>query len=80
MTEFEKTGLEIVKFMRGKYRLDEVVGMYYEILYKIPSGEEDNLITIFAFTEELEVMDAELSTLSCGCTIQTCGNGFHIQN
>ncbi len=31
MTEFENTGLEIVKFMRGKYRLDEVAGMYYEI-------------------------------------------------
>lgn len=31
MTEFEKVGLEIVKFMRGKYRLDEVAGMYYEI-------------------------------------------------
>ena len=31
MTEFEKVGLEIVKFMRGKYRLDEVAGMYYDI-------------------------------------------------
>ena len=28
MTEFEKVGLEIVKFMHGKYRLDEVAGMY----------------------------------------------------
>lgn len=31
MTEFEKVGLEIVKFMRGKYRLDEVAGMYYDV-------------------------------------------------
>ena len=31
MTEFEKVGLEFVKFMRGKYRLDEVAGMYYDI-------------------------------------------------
>ena len=31
MTEFEQVGLEIVKFMRGKYRLDEVAGMYYDI-------------------------------------------------
>lgn len=31
MTEFEKVGLEIVKFMRGKYKLDEVAGMYYDI-------------------------------------------------
>lgn len=31
MTEFEKVGLEIVKFMRGKYRLDEAAGMYYDI-------------------------------------------------
>lgn len=31
MTEFERVGLEIVKFMRGKYKLDEVAGMYYGI-------------------------------------------------
>ena len=31
MTEFEQVGLEIVKFMRGKHRLDEVAGMYYDI-------------------------------------------------
>lgn len=31
MTEFEKVSFEFVKFMRGKYRLDEVAGMYYEI-------------------------------------------------
>lgn len=31
MTELEKISLEFVKFMRGKYRLDEVAGMYYEI-------------------------------------------------
>lgn len=31
MTEFKKLGLEIVKFMRGKYKLDEVAGMYYDI-------------------------------------------------
>lgn len=31
MTEFEKLSFEFVKFMRGKYRLDEVAGMYYEI-------------------------------------------------
>lgn len=31
MTEFEKVGSEIVKFMRGMYRLDEVAGMYYDI-------------------------------------------------
>lgn len=31
MTEFEKVGLEIVKFMRGKYKLDEVAGMFYEV-------------------------------------------------
>jgi len=30
MTEFEKVKLETVKFMRGKYRLDEVKGMNYE--------------------------------------------------
>lgn len=29
MTEAEKTRLEIVKFMRGRYRLDEVAGMFY---------------------------------------------------
>ena len=31
MTEFEKVSLEIVTFMRGKYRLDEVAGMYYDV-------------------------------------------------
>lgn len=31
MTEFEKVGLEIVKFMRGKYKLDEVAGMFYDV-------------------------------------------------
>ena len=31
MTEYEKIRLEIVKFMRGKYRLDEVAGMFYEV-------------------------------------------------
>lgn len=31
MTEFEEVRLEIVKFMRGKYQLDEVAGMYYDI-------------------------------------------------
>lgn len=31
MTEFEKVRLEIVKFMRGKYRLDEVSGMFYDV-------------------------------------------------
>ena len=31
MTEFERVKLEIVKFMRGRYRLDEVAGMYYEV-------------------------------------------------
>lgn len=31
MTEFENVGLEIVRFMRGKYKLDEVAGMYYDI-------------------------------------------------
>lgn len=31
MTELEKVTIEIVKFMRGKYRLDEVAGMYYDI-------------------------------------------------
>lgn len=31
MTEFEKVKLETVKFMRGKYRLDEVAGKYYDI-------------------------------------------------
>lgn len=31
MTEFKKIELEIVKFMRGKYKLDEVAGMYYDI-------------------------------------------------
>ncbi len=31
MSEFGKVGLEIVKFMRGKYRLDEVAGMYYDV-------------------------------------------------
>ncbi len=31
MTEFEKIAYETVKFMRGKYRLDEVAGKYYEI-------------------------------------------------
>ncbi len=31
MTEFESVGLEIVRFMRGKYKLDEVAGMYYDI-------------------------------------------------
>ena len=31
MTEFEKVQSEIVKFMRGKYRLDEAAGMYYDI-------------------------------------------------
>ena len=31
MTELEKVRLEIVKFMRGKYKLDEVAGKYYEL-------------------------------------------------
>ncbi len=31
MTEFDKVKLETVKFMRGKYRLDEVAGIYYDI-------------------------------------------------
>ena len=31
MTEFEKVGLEICKFMRGIHKLDEVAGMYYDI-------------------------------------------------
>lgn len=31
MTEIEKVGLEIVKFMRGKYCLDEVAGMFYDV-------------------------------------------------
>mgnify|MGYP003765890153 CR=1 FL=1 len=31
MTEFGKVKLETVKFMRGKYRLDEVAGKYYDI-------------------------------------------------
>lgn len=31
MTEFEQLEYEIVKFMRGKYRLDEVAGMFYDI-------------------------------------------------
>lgn len=31
MTEHDKVRLEIIKFMRGKYRLDEVAGTYYGI-------------------------------------------------
>lgn len=31
MTEHEEIRLEIVRHMRGKYRLDEVPGMYYDI-------------------------------------------------
>lgn len=31
MTEHDKVRFETVKFMRGKYRLDEVAGMYYDI-------------------------------------------------
>lgn len=31
MTEFEKVGLEIVRFICGKYKLDEVAGIYYDI-------------------------------------------------
>lgn len=31
MTEHDKVRMEIVKFMRGRYRLDEVAGMYYNI-------------------------------------------------
>ena len=31
MTEHDKIRLETIKFMRGKYRLDEVAGMYYNI-------------------------------------------------
>ena len=31
MTEFESVRWEIVKFMRGKYRLDEVAGMFYDV-------------------------------------------------
>lgn len=31
MTEFEKVQLEIVKFMRGKYKLDEVAGKFYDV-------------------------------------------------
>lgn len=30
MTELEKTSLEIVRFMRGHYRLDEIPGMFYD--------------------------------------------------
>ncbi len=31
MTEFEKLTVEMVAFLRGKYRLDEVTGMYYDV-------------------------------------------------
>ena len=31
MTEFEKLTVEMVAFLRGKYRLDEVAGMYYDV-------------------------------------------------
>lgn len=31
MKEFDKVRLETVKFMRGKYRLDEISGMNYGI-------------------------------------------------
>lgn len=31
MTEFEKLGIEIARFMRCKYRLDEVAGKHYEV-------------------------------------------------
>lgn len=46
MTEFEKTKLEIVKFMRGKYRLDEVAGKYYDIdCLKFRQGKK-NILSI----------------------------------
>ena len=31
MNDMLKLGSEIVKFLRGQYRLDEVAGMYYEV-------------------------------------------------
>ena len=31
MTDFEKLTTEMVSFLRGKYRLDEVAGMYYDV-------------------------------------------------
>lgn len=31
MTKFEKVTLETVRFLRGRYRLDEVAGMYYDV-------------------------------------------------
>jgi len=31
MNEYERVKNETIKFMRGKYRLDEVAGMYYDI-------------------------------------------------
>ena len=31
MNDLLKLGSEIVKFLRGQYRLDEVAGMYYEV-------------------------------------------------
>lgn len=31
MTELDKVRLETVKFLRGKYKLDEVAGKYYEV-------------------------------------------------
>lgn len=31
MSEFENLGIEIAKFMRGNYHLDEVAGMYYNV-------------------------------------------------
>lgn len=35
MTEFEKLTVEMVAFLRGKYRLDEVAGMYYDVTWAI---------------------------------------------
>ena len=31
MTELEKISVETMRFMRGKYKLDEVPGKYYDI-------------------------------------------------
>jgi hypothetical protein len=43
MTELEKVSEETMRFMRGKYKLDEVPGKYYDIDFKIPSRQENHL-------------------------------------
>ncbi len=56
MTEFDKVGLEIVKFMRGNYRLDEVPGKYYDAdCLKFRQGSR-TIVTVNLYVDHYEIL------------------------